>query len=566
MYNSTPRISRDIAYLCAQHGIQQVIVTPGSRNAPLVMAFQEEPSIACLSIIDERSAAFFALGMIQAYQQPVAICCTSGTALLNFYPAVAEAFYQELPLLVLSADRPLEKIDQQIGQSIRQSHVLTSHVKKSIQLVEEVGDSGLRSYNHRQVNEALVQLRTDAPGPVHINIPLREPLYDQQDLSSFSLPKVIRLAETYPRLIVSSWEAITNTWKEAGKILILAGMREPDSRLDRLLGELASSKKVVVLADWVSGLSHPSINCQIDQTLSQIPSTERADFVPDLLITFGNGIVSKRIKQILLQVPVAKHWHINTGAKVIDTFESLTQIIPLSPTDFFERIASIDSAPSEAYALRWTHTRSRSQKLHQEFLSKAPYSDLSVFDRILTYLPKSWDIHIANSSVIRYMQLFPRTTTQGICWGNRGTSGIDGSTSTAIGYAFASKRPTVLISGDISFFYDSNGWWNTYVPPHFRAILINNQGGGIFRLIDGPSQGGILDPYQETPHELSAEFLARTYGVSYDRAENEVQVETCLRSFFDEAESSRILEIITPRHQNAEVWRNYQTFLSSPDS
>ena len=565
MPNSTPRISRDIAYLCAQHGIEQVIITPGSRNAPLTMAFQQISTISCLSIVDERSAAFFALGMIQASGKPVALCCTSGTALLNFFPAVAEAFYQELPLMVLSADRPLEKIDQQIGQSIRQSHVLASHVNTSIQLVEDLGDAGLMAFNQRQINEGLIQLRSPSPGPVHLNIPLREPLYESQDFSHDPPPRVFQLAEHFSSLSDSAWNKLAQIWKHSEKTLILVGMMKPDPELNLLLGNLASLPHIVVLADWVSGLTHPSINCEIDRTLSQIPKDAHEDMSPELLISLGNGIVSKRIKQMLTNNPPTHHWHIQKKEGVVDTYESLTQLIPLEAKDFFQTVKAWDSNPASYYGWDWEKTRSRSYDLHKQYLAKAPFSDLSVFDLIHQYLPESWDVHLANSSVIRYMQLFPKENHTGLCWGNRGTSGIDGSTSTAIGYTYAAQRPTLLITGDISFFYDSNAWWNTYIPSHFRAILINNQGGGIFRLIDGPAKGGILDPFQETPHKLSAEHIAQAYGIAYDRAEDKNQVKKCLSTFFEDSHSARILEICTPRQQNAEVWHNYQTFLSSFD-
>ena len=555
MHNSTIQVSHDVVQLCSAHGIRDVIITPGSRNAPLAMAFQKATGITCWSLVDERSAAFFALGMAQGYQRPVALCCTSGTALLNYYPAVAEAFYQGLPLLVLSADRPLEKIDQQIGQSIRQAHSLNLHVKKSIQLVETANDSSLIAFNQRQINEALLALTHGSPGPVHLNIPLREPLYEEEN-HALPHPRVIQRSVVSTQMGEEAWQVLLGEWEEVSQVLILVGMYPYIPHLSQALEQFAESSTAVVLADWVSGLSGKLVFHDIDRTLAGINMQAEA-FQPDLVISYGHGVVSKHIKRFLTQFPPKYHWFIQEDGKIIDTYENLTRVIPTTAESFFPELVQRVQLTSSSFAEQWKAAHKKVEALHEELIPSIPFSDLNVFAHIHTHLPKGWALHLGNSSVIRYMQLFSKPAYLHDCFGNRGTSGIDGSTSTAIGYAVASQRPTVLISGDISFFYDNNAWWNTYVPPHFRAIVIHNGGGGIFRLIDGPEKGGILENFQETPHGQSAEKLAHAHGVGYQVAYNEEQFSRALETFFLPSEKARILEVFTPRYENAQVWHSY---------
>ena len=556
MHNSTSRLSYDIAQLCLAHGIQTLIVSPGSRNAPLAMAFQQVPDMQCLSMVDERSAAFFAMGMTQAKKQGIAICCTSGSALLNYYPAVAEAFYQELPLLIISADRPLEKIDQQIGQSIRQAHVFSNHIKESVQLVEANGDKSLIAYNQRRINEALIALNTAPYGPVHINVPLREPLYEA--IGPFSeKPKLIRSSPSELHLSDGVWEELLTEWQGYSKILVLAGMNSPDPSLSLAVEQVSQDSSVVVLADWVSGLSGEHIHCEIDKILNHIVPEQEEYFSPDLVISYGNGLVSKRIKHLVSNWAPRAHWFVHPQGKVIDTYECLSRVIRAHPVDFFSELGKRILPKHSNYRKYWKLAYQSAQRRHTTFLASTPFSDLKAFDIIHSHLPQGWALHLANSSVIRYMQMFPKPAKLLSCFGNRGTSGIDGATSTAIGHAFGSEYPNLLISGDVSFFYDSNAWWNAYIAPQFRAIILNNGGGGIFRLIDGPEKGGVLEKFQETPHSLSAEKLAETHGIEYHKADNEVKLKNVLLDFFHTSESAKILEVFTPRFQNADVWEAY---------
>ncbi len=520
------------------------------------MAFQQAPNIQCLSIVDERSAAFFAMGMAQASKKGIAICCTSGTALLNYYPAVAEAFYQELPLLIISADRPLEKIDQQIGQSVRQAHVYKAHIKDSIQLVEANGDKSLIAYNQRQINAALIALNSAPYGPVHINVPLREPLYEA--IGPFSeKPKLIRSSPSEPHLSEDAWGELMTEWKGYDKILVLAGMYRPNPLLSSAIEHFSRDSSVVVLADWVSGLSGAHIHCEIDKILSHIAPEQEEFFSPDLVISYGNGLVSKRIKQLVSNWSPKAHWFIHPEGKVIDTYECLSRVIRAHPADFFSELNRRMLPKNSGYNENWDLAYQSAQRFHSAFLASVPFSDLKAFEVIHAHLPQGWALQLGNSSIIRYMQRFAKPPGLVSCWGNRGTSGIDGSTSTAIGHAFASTYPNLLISGDVSFFYDSNAWWNSYISPDFRAIVLNNGGGGIFRLINGPEKGGILERFQETPHALSAEKLAELHGIAYQKADDESQLKKSLSDFFHPSERAKILEVFTPRIQNADIWKSY---------
>jgi len=563
MIQSAKQVVTDLVALCVSHDVHHVILTPGSRNAPLMIAFANHPEITCYSVIDERSAAFIALGLSQAKRCPVAICCTSGSALLNYYPAVAEAYYQCIPLVVLSADRPPEWIDQQDGQTIRQSHVMQAHVRKSVNLTVDQEDEVLSRYNRRLINEALIRCLHPIAGPVHINIPLREPLYQTTAVAAgYELKPILSISRA-PQLADSDWEALATCWENATNVMLLLGMAPVDKQLHEGLQRLDSFEQVVI---WNETTANYAVNYPIEKIIATTSEEEFKVHKPDLLITMGEGIVSKRLKQWLRKYPPLYHWHVNKGGEVVDTYQALTHVIDIDAGHFLVELAQrIDSKPS-AFKQFWVGKRVLASDRHTAFLSDAPYSDLKVFYHIdLCTRRHDFDLHSGNSSVIRYVQLmeFPQVELH-FC--NRGTSGIDGIASTAVGYAYASGRQTLLIIGDISFWYDINAYNNAYLSPHLRIILINNEGGNIFRLIEGPQKGGIVDPYQETPHNRSAADICRTFGLSYSFVDNENDMIKALEELFHSSDSPKLLEIKTPRLNNPIVWKAYFNFLANGKS
>lgn len=543
-----------LAELMFQRNIRHLVISPGSRNAPIIDAFCKRRGFDCKAIVDERSAAFFALGMAQQLQQPVAIACTSGTAVLNFAPAIAEAYYQRIPLLVLTADRPVEFIDQGDGQTIRQQNVFANYIRKSFQLPQSIKTGDDLWYANRLVSEALNAAILPVAGPVHINLPFSEPLYGVQ-IPANSAPKDIRIVETSPWLSAEALAALEKKWHGAKRKLLIAGQLHPNSSLEQLLKELAADPSVVILTEATSNLNGPEFIAWIDRCLAAM-RTDEVDFMPDLLVTFGGAVVSKRIKGWLRKAPVKEHWHVDPADLSMDTYQHLTQSIPMFAEDFFGQFkpAVIDSADS--FSGSWRELSARAQENHQRFLSACPYSDLKIFEKIIENTPAGYDFQLANSTPVRYAQLFEFPYAFRFD-SNRGVSGIDGSISTAAGAAFISGKPTLMITGDLGFFYDSNALWNKYLPKNLRIIMINNGGGGIFRYIDGPDQTGALEEFFEASHDTSAEFIAKAFGLDYFQASDLEGLQRELGIFFRNSERPAILEIKSPAVESAATLRAY---------
>lgn len=527
-------------------GITTIIISPGSRNAPLTIGFASNPAFQCYSIADERSAGFFALGIAQQTKKPVALVCTSGSALLNYYPAFAEAFYSQIPLIVLSADRPQNKIDIGDGQTIRQENVFANHSLYNANLNELASIE-----NDIKINEAL-DTAFAKKGPVHINAPFEEPLYET--VESISVQSYI----SQPKInssTVGELSSFAEIWNQSTRKMILVGVNEPNAIDDATLNFFANDESVTVWTETTSNLHHPSFIANIDTVITPFTNQDFEDFQPEILVTFGGMIVSKRIKAFLRKYQPKHHWHIDT-LRAYDTFGALTQHFQVSPQAFFNQFIPLTNAIVSDYAQRLDYVKQIRKAKHDNYLSTIPFSDFKVFDKAIPHLPKNSQLQISNSSAIRYAQLIPIDASIEV-YCNRGTSGIDGATSTAIGAAVANKKQTTFITGDIGFLYDTNALWNNYIPKNFKIILINNGGGGIFRILPGHEETPVFTTFFETSHCLTAEHLAKMYGFNYSIASDENSLEKALTNLFANNDQPALLEVFTPTRENDTILLNY---------
>ncbi|UGS21900.1 2-succinyl-5-enolpyruvyl-6-hydroxy-3-cyclohexene-1-carboxylic-acid synthase [Flavobacterium cyclinae] len=537
MYPKIP-LAQSIIEICQQKGVQHIVISPGSRNAPLTIGFTNNPFFKCYSIADERCAAFFALGIAQQIQKPVAIVCTSGSAVLNYYPAVAEAFYSQIPLVVISADRPQSKIDIGDGQTIRQENVFANHSLYNANLQENASTE-----NDNHIQKAF-HVAVAQKGPVHINAPFEEPLYETVTALQVQ-PEIIDFTtkEKHFSLGASSKE----TWNKATKKLVLVGELFPNSVEQKHLDILANDPSVVVLTEKTSNLHHPTFIDQIDTLITPFTEDDFKVFQPEILLTFGGMVVSKRIKAFLRKYKPVHHWHVD-DLRAYDTFGALTNHFETKINTFLSQLLTentIESTYKSSIATIWKDREAK----HKEYTANIPFSDFKVFDFICQNLPNSIQLQVSNSSAIRYLQLFDlEKSIQVFC--NRGTSGIDGSTSTAIGAASVTNLPTILITGDISFLYDSNALWNNYISKNFKIILLNNNGGGIFRILPGHQETETFNTYFETSHQLNASHLAKMYGLDYFSANDETTLQLQYSAFLNQNEKPSILEIFTPEKEN----------------
>ncbi|RAK19765.1 2-succinyl-5-enolpyruvyl-6-hydroxy-3-cyclohexene-1-carboxylate synthase [Flavobacterium aquaticum] len=537
MYPKIP-LAQSIIEICQQKGVQHIVISPGSRNAPLTIGFTNNPFFKCYSIADERCAAFFALGIAQQIQKPVAVVCTSGSALLNYYPAIAEAFYSQIPLIVISADRPQSKIDIGDGQTIRQENVFANHSLYNANLREAIS---VENDNHIQM---ALHVAVTQKGPVHINAPFEEPLYET--VSELQVQPEIVDFNTESKTF-SLGNSTIETWNKATKKLVLVGELFPNSVEQKYLDILANDPSVVVLTEKTSNLHHPTFIDQIDTLITPFAEDDFKAFQPEILLTFGGMVVSKRIKAFLRKYKPAHHWHVD-DLRAYDTFGALTNHFETKINTFLSQLLTEEMIESSYKSSISTIWKDRVAK-HQEYTAKIPFSDFKVFDFICQNLPKNNQLQVSNSSAIRYLQLFDLDKSiQVFC--NRGTSGIDGSTSTAIGAALASDLPTILITGDISFLYDSNALWNNYIPKNFKIILLNNSGGGIFRILPGHQETETFNTYFETSHQLNASHLAKMFGLDYFEANDEMTLQQQYTAFLNQNEKPSILEVFTPEKEN----------------
>lgn len=535
------------------HGVRTVVFSPGSRNAPLVIAFQADDRFEKVIIPDERSAAFFALGVIQETRRPVAVCCTSGSAAANYLPAVVEAFYQRLPLVMFTADRPKEWVDQGEGQTIRQEGMFGGHVVAEANLLVDSESEADRAYNDRILNESL-SMAALKEGPVHINLPFEEPLYGTTE-KRFE-PKKISVIGGRPQLSLDEIKEVINLWNMPVKKWVLVGQVLPGPQWGEAIHEFAKDENTLIWTESTTNLPEEATIGHIDRLINTLTEEEKNEIVPDVLLTFGGAIISKMVKALLRNNPPKAHIHIDAKWPQPDTFRALTHSVIARPEEFFKHFLPEIKPISSSYRSHWMNAAQRRRELHAQFESKVEFSDFSIFRDTLKVIPKNWKLQFANSSVIRYVQLFDGGR-ENLHFSNRGTAGIDGSSSTAVGMAWASKDPVLLVTGDVSFFYDSNAFFNQVVSKSMRILLIHNGGGGIFRIIKGPNGTEALEEYFETKHATSAKGIAESYGLDHKAAHGEAEWKDALPWLLEGGDGPRILEVYTPGEENANVLANY---------
>ena len=542
MYTSKPSVLTLLSLMKA-HGIKHVVLCPGSRNIPFVMSCANDPDFQVQSVTDERSAAYVALGMIEATGGPAAVCCTSGSALANFYPAVTEACYQHLPLVVLSADRPAAWIDQMDGQTIHQAGIFGSHVKKSVQLPEGK-DEVERWHANREINDAFLALRSGTPGPVHINFPATEPFFDRP-IPALPVERVI------DRKTLADMDELVAIYQDAKTRLGLIGQHRPWVELD--------CPHVLWSTETLGNVRSKALH-RLDLALLGMSESEKEEAAPELLITFGGHMVSKRVKQWLRSYRPRHHWHISPEGTVVDLFQSLTCVIAADPIEFLKRLNERVDVPVDpeqrVYETSWFD---RVKTLpHYPKLFGAIGASLQV----INHLPSGSSLHVANSSAIRYVE-FAKLPENVTVWCNRGTSGIEGSLSTYVG--FAQKRAAlsqtngldVLLIGDLSFFYDMNALWQRELPPTMRIVLLNNAGGEIFKTLPGLAYDQNVHDYVMAGHVTSAQAWAKDRGFITHLARNQAELDRAMGEFLRPSAAPQFLEVMTTEVDDAQQFKGY---------
>ena len=554
----------------------------------MAIGFASNKKFKCYSIVDERSAAFFALGLSQKSKKPTILICTSGSALLNYYPAVAEAYYSEIPLIILSADRPEYKINIGDGQTINQSNVFEKNILYSNSLkqdcshaTEEIIKSNLQKIvndkadyskieklqksiqkNNEEIIEIAFNLSINKMQPVHLNVPMEEPLYEFNDSPSISV-KVKKKTEKKPSLtdLDNFYKAIN----KASKIMILIGVSDGNILSKKSIQKINSCSSIIVMKEHTSNVFNESFISNIDRLIGPIELQSNSDSLfdelsPEIVISLGGMIVSKKIKSFLRNYKPRKHFHIGNNISK-DSFYSGVEHINTTANKFFENI-DLNKSDSK-YFEKWNQLDYSKLDLHNRYMKVINFSDLKVFEILTNWIPKKYNIQVANSTPIRYFQLFD-LKNKNMMFANRGTSGIDGSTSTAIGSSVQNDSPVLLVTGDLSFFYDVNALWNNHIPKNFRIIIINNSGGGIFKILPGFKENNLFSEFIETQHNLSARLIAKMFNFNYTRVSTKFGLNLYLRTFFKNSKKPKILEIKTSSVKSTKILKEYFRYLSKP--
>lgn len=546
----------DIAEICAQKGIKHIVLSPGSRCAHLAIAFVRHPQLKTYTVSDERSAAFVALGMAQQTGQAVALLCTSGTAALNYYPAIAEAFYQHIPLVVFTADRPDEWIDQLDGQTIRQQNVYANHIKKSYHLPADYSHPDAVWHAHRSVNEAINLAQHGRKGPVHINVPIREPFYPESHEEMVFDPAV-RIIKSYsatPTVGEDMLAELLDKLRSNHKIMILAGQQDQDADLQEVLGRFAQNNHIPILADVISNMPLDHTIAHTDITL--FDKSQQALLQPDLVISFGKSLLSKNLKAFLKAYRPQCHIHLQHGAEISDYSQSQDFLIDIQPVAFFEALVSHHFNTDDTYLNLWKSTAEGfMQKLQNHFV-ESEFSEFEGIYEVINHLPEHSILHLANSMSVRYANYLKINKTIEV-HANRGTSGIDGSTSTAVGCAMTTDKIVTLITGDMAFLYDRNALWNNYLPSNLRIVVMNNHAGGIFRIIEGPNKQPELETYFETNQKQNVKNTVADAAMDYILCERREELKEAVVTFFEKGTKGRVMEIPSNTLVNTKVLKAF---------
>lgn len=541
MFSDKKNVLQLVALLQA-HGVKRVVLCPGSRNIPLVQTFTACGTFECYSVTDERSAGFFAIGLAAQCRSAVAVCCTSGSALLNLHPAVSEAFYRRIPLIVISADRPEAWIGQMDGQTLPQSGVFGALVRKAVNLPEIHTDED-EWYCNRLVNEVLLETHHHGFGPIHINVPLSEPLFNFT-VSHLPVVRCIVRRDLSENMLGDMQEELSRF----SRCLVISGQMNPEEA-DAIAACLPADR-FAWLTETLGNRSKGTVR-GFDTVLQGCSEEDLALLCPDLVITFGGHIVSKRLKRFLRQNKPKAHWHITPDGMPVDLFCALTTVVETSPGKFWQTVSTM-SLPASGYPECW-------QRVCKRYSDSAPleYSEIYAVKKILEALPEGSVLHLGNSSVVRLAELFPLTERVEVqC--NRGVNGIEGSMSAAVGFAAADDRLNLLLIGDLSFFYDMNALWNAYLRPNFRIVVLNNGGGAIFHGLPGLKMQDDTNRFVTAEHQTTAEGWACSQGLVYRKATDADDLQAGLKTLLAaSAEAPVLLEIFTDAKKDAEELRKY---------
>ncbi|MGM9707766.1 MAG: 2-succinyl-5-enolpyruvyl-6-hydroxy-3-cyclohexene-1-carboxylic-acid synthase [Prevotella sp.] len=520
---------RLLTALLHAHGVKQVVACPGSRNAPILNNICEEGRMRCFPVTDERSAGFFALGLSLAQGcSPVAVCVTSGSALLNVAPAVAEAYERHVPLVVVSADRPVEWIGQHVGQTIRQAGAIDLTVRKSVNLVATEQHSGW--YLQRLIQEALMAACSGAKGPVHINVPLPNatemPMVEAhpedvaEDGSGSASDRSWQKMELLEPAVCDAQvrEHVIRPMLAARRPMLLLGHLELGDEGQEMLSRLA--RRMAVVAEAITWREAP----QLPPLLQRLDDGK----MPDFVVYMGGSFVCRQLNTRLAEATGTELWRVDADGEVADLFRRTRGVVKVAPEVFIRGL--LEQVEAEAHDASSSQEEAAARECacryadfcRQPVGAEAPEWREQPLEATVAYLEEQledmdydYQVHYANSRAVRWGCRYAYAHK---IWCNRGVNGIEGSVSTAVGFAAATTDKVFLVTGDLSFFYDQNALWNRHLGGNLRILLLNDHGGGIFRQVKGLEHCAHLEDIVSASHPADARGICTQNDVGYIHA------------------------------------------------
>ena len=537
------------------YGVRDVVVSPGSRNTPLIMAVGRCPKFNCIPVVDERSAAFIGLGIAAITARPVALVCTSGSALLNYAPAISEAYYRKLPLIVVSADRPAFWIGHDDSQTIKQPHALANFILGECDIPDREPDGTVASWQwqrtiDRDLNQLLSMATNGRRGPVHINVQIDSPISDETeaDCESVEFHK-IDLVQPEQKISVAAARELANEICNR-RVLVFGGFHAPSAPLIKALNRLATLPGVVVAADRLANVAGAGIVPVSDALMKAV--SER----PELLITFGGAPLSGAFKQYVRESSL-EHWHVGANGAIIDMSMQLSKQIEIAAEAFFPRFAGAAChagcrGEATPFKQNWTDAFRRVREVVGQ-IAEMPWCDISALNYLMMRLPESANIQLGNGMSVRYASLCGLSRCHRVD-SNRGVSGIDGCLSTAVGAAMAYRAGvTVALVGDMSALYDVGALASVAMCENLKIIVFSNQGGNIFRIVETTRAVDEAEQFMIGNIPPYMADTARGFGISYAAAHNFNELDDALALIA--RPGNCIIELHTDGAMSAAIYR-----------
>lgn len=536
--------------LLKKHNISDIVLSPGGSDIPLIHSIETDPFFKCYSVVDERSAAYYAMGIAQIKNRPVACVCTSGSAVCNYLPGITEAFYQSVPVLAITADKNPYYQGQLEIQKINQLGVFNGVVKNAVELplIKDEEDEWLCN---RLVNEALIALNHHGTGPVHINVPVvgSYNVYDCAALPDERMIEVHTLGDNK-----EIWQQSAELLSKANKILVVVGQNIVFTEQDRIyLNDFFKKYNCVYSVEHLS-------NLECEGTVYSYPVSEVVglnalnQLVPDIVISIGNNLSAYKLKPFLrAHYKEIKNWLISESGEVRDAYKCLTDIFECSVSEFFRQMVKF--APENAQK-NYSYYNDWNVNIEKMKYKDYEFSNFYVAQKLSETIPENSVLHTAILNSTRVMQFFK--LAKGVrTFSNVGTLGIDGCMSTFAGAAAGTDNLAFLLIGDLSFFYDMNAAGIRSIGPNVRIILLNNGGGSEFHFFMGREKIPTLDAYICAEHNKKAEGWIKSLGYDYYSASSKEEFNNIIHKFGKKSDKPMFLEIFTQMEEDAVLTKQY---------